>query len=232
MPEVKEITWETDNKEMQRIGYLIGSGLLTNYQAKDYAHLASELVHLGIPQIFLQISTKLSDNLSEILSDRVRIYNWMQGKAACECMMYALPIWTASTNKFQIDIAGLIRNGIEDMPGKIAMDLSLFAIWCVWYGCKSTCKQEIINNAAAKTLQKCIKSYGHDGIIDRTWCACVAYTIMCNKIIIPTWEKMKRGIDDRSINAIKTPHTATIQADRRGRSVSAFDDLKTLLAKP
>lgn len=229
MPDIKEITWETDNKEIQRVGYTIGAGLLKMYQEKDYAHLASELVHLAIPQIFLQISTKLCDPLSQILSDRVKVYNWLQGKAACESMMYALPVWTSSTNKFQIDLEGLIRSGVEEMPCKIATDLALFSMWCVWYGCKSTCKQEIINNSTQKTLQKCIKSIGHDGIIDRTWCACVAYTILGNKVIIPTWEKIKRGVDDRSINAIKTPHAATLQEDRRGRAVTTLDDLKTLL---
>lgn len=229
--EVIQITHKTDRKEIQRIAYIIGASLLPQYQATDYAHMCSDLIHLEIIQILLQIVSRLSMSMNDITNDRVRVYNWIQGRAAVEALMYALPMLSHGNLKYAIDEYSIMSSGIDTMPEKITADLYLFCLWAIWYGAKQPCKQKLLNNAATKTLQKCIKTYGHDGIIDRTFCACCAYVIISDKVMSPILEKMRRGIDDRAITAIKTKQASTVNTDRRGKSITDLHALKSLISK-
>lgn len=231
MTETTKVTHMTDRKEIQRIGYIIGAGLLPKFDAKDYGHLCSDLIHLEIIQTLLQIVSRLSYKLDDITSNRIKVFNWIQGRAAVEVLMYALPMLSPGNLKYAVDEYSLLAAGLEDMPKKITEDLYLFCMWSIWYGAKQSSKQQLLNNAATKTLQKCIKAYGHNGIIDRTWCACCAYVILSDKVMSPILDRMRSGIDDRSVTAIKTKAETTITTDRRGKTISDIHALKSLISK-
>lgn len=229
--QIMHIDQNTDRKEIQRIAYKIGSGLAPMFFNSDYGHLCSELIHLEIIQILLQIVDRLSCKLDEIINDKVKVYNWIQGRAAVETLMYALPMFSPGNLKYAIDEYSVMSAGLDAMPEKITEDLYVFCLWAIWYGAKQSSKQQLMNNAATKVLQKCIKTYTHLGIIDRAWCACCAYVIVSDKVMSPTLEKFRKCQDDRSITAIKTKASPEIQTDRRGKAVSDIHDLRALMSK-
>lgn len=227
----KIIDQNTDRKEIQRIAYKIGSGLAPMFLDSDYGHLCSELIHLEIIQVLLQIVDRLSCRFNEIINDKVKVYNWIQGRAAVETLMYTLPMFSPGDLKFAVDAYNFTPSDLETLPEKISEDLYLFCLWAIWYGAKQSSKQRLMNNAATKVLQKCIKTYTHEGIMNRAWCACCAYVIVSDKVMSPTLEKFRKCQDDRSITAIKTKTSPEIHTDRRGKAVSDIHDLRALMSK-
>ena len=221
----------TDRKEVQRIGYTIGAGLMPWWDAADYPHLCSELIHMNFIQILLKICDKFSVNIDDITNDRVAVYNFVQGRAACETLMYILPMFGQPGERLALSAEDMARCGrLDDMAHKVTADIYTFCLWAIWYGAKPASKRIFINNKASKVLQKCIATYGHKGIIDLTWCACTAYVILCDKVMQPILDKMRRCEDDRNINAIKTKRIAPAQAkDNRGDYVNDIHNIRNLL---
>ena len=230
--EVVLITEDTPRDEVVRIGDLIGYGLKDKFKSKDYPHACSDLIHLSAVSMLGELSHRLGRPMSEMKDSRKYAQWWLTGRPTVEAMMHAVEHWIEIDVKSALNASIVKERNLEKLPDDIATDFYLFCMFAIWYGAKPECKRKLLNNKATNTLQKAIKTFGVNGILNRLWIACVSYMSCCDKIFEPSWNSYISGKEERSIRKLASDDAPNVKKERNGdKSVNSFAALGSLIKK-
>lgn len=221
-----EYTHKTDRDEVKSFGDRFGLHYESAVKARGLNHVCSDLILINCIRCLLEAVDQLSGSFDEILSDKNLLGKWVATRPACEFLVTAIPKWVDLDLSTTIGHELVSDRHVDAQIQSITADLYLFCLWAIWYGADTRSKAIFINNKATKVLQAAIKKNGHDWILNRAWCSCLAFVCLSDKAIEPRLQKVIRCQEDRSVNALPTKRKAEPQ---NSGCISGFGGLKEFI---
>lgn len=224
------ITYKTDKAVIKDCGAKFANHYRDAYKNRRFNHLCSDLIAIDAIKGLLEATDRLSIPLDDILSNREKVYKWIDTRPICEFLVTLIPNWVDLSLETVLDHDIVIDKNVDKQIQGITTDFYLFCLWAIWYGADTRSKAVFVNNKATKTLQMTIKKYGHDWIMNRAWCSALAFIILSEKAIEPRFQKMMKYQEERSITSL---HSSASTADKCSANtkgyISGFDNLGDLI---
>lgn len=225
------ITSATPIEEIERIGDRCGKELKVKFDAKDYGHAFSDLIHTALITRLSDHAAHLNIPLDEIRNSRRLLYLWHEMLPTFRILKQCLPYWfnlNVLTMRSAPLMARLVNLKDLDITHDICMSCAVYCLTAVWYGAKPECKRVIINNRRMKQLNETLKKYGVPGIHQDMYVASVAAILLWEKVLIHDWERFTSGKDERSINSMSAHAQIQTAGAKKSKAVSSFADLALL----
>lgn len=196
-----EYTFKTDREEVKSFGDRFGLHYESAVKARRLNHICSDLIMLGCIRWLLQATDQLSVSMDDIINNIEKMKLWIQVRPICEFLVEAIPKWCTLDFSTTIGHEIVIDRRIDAQIQSLTADFYLFCLWAIWYGADTRSKSIFVNNKATVVLQKAVKGHGHDWILNRAWCASLAFVCLSDKVIEPKLKEAIKQERERSINS-------------------------------
>lgn len=240
--QVIPVTHETDRNFLMSESASFGEATRDAVRSHEFREALKPLHTSGLISFLLRLCEHFPETLTELRSDPLMMYHWIQGRPVADALDAILGVWLPNEVPAQITqaLTRLATHG-DNVVRDVLHDLCIFGFWATWYGGPLDDKRKLFaNNATLKILQKYVKQSQHEGIWTLGWCGAVAYKAICEKVCEPgiaEYRAKRRAerMDSRAASVpvieearvIRAEHT--ISDSRKGRTAASFGDLRALV---